>query len=578
MSESRSGTFEESVSWTSERRVIYLLASILALALGLRVWGITFGLPYDFTPDEIHEIVRALKLGAGEYSWIPGKGGLYYFLFVEYGLLFVFWWVTGQISGPEDFAIRYLQDPTSFYVLGRLTVALMGMATCLIIYLIGNRLYGKRTALAAAFIGATAYFHTMWSHYINVDIGMVLAVWSAILAYVIYEENRKTRWLVFAGMLGGIAFAFKLPGIVVIVPLLLAMATRPGSRENPMRVIKSAALLGVSLLGTALVVAPENILSAGKILSHFSGLLSPAVAAETALPAGEFDQAVRQVTVLRGGTYLNILLRDSNIVLTFAALAGAAFGIWRRNRWDIILTAFVVIFLTGMSLADRPGEERYMLPIVPALWLLGARAAWQLGKLHSRLVPIAIAAIVVLPIYAVAEQNHMWTRPDTRVLAKDWIESNVPENAKVLMDGMRYRFTQSPPLRPNDAAVDRRVGRAAGAAQVSRGVSNSTLELYADAMSRLDGPKYDLYSTVYGLNVKRLSYYIERCFDYIVTSSQNESRYDSPEAAEKYPVSARFYSELPNDSRFEKVFTAAPVPWSIQGPEINVYKVLQSCS
>ena len=58
-------------------QVAWLLAAILLLALGLRVWGIDFGLPYELTSDESKEILRALKLGAGEYYWGFGKGGLY---------------------------------------------------------------------------------------------------------------------------------------------------------------------------------------------------------------------------------------------------------------------------------------------------------------------------------------------------------------------------------------------------------------------------------------------------------------------------------------------------------------------
>ena len=77
----------------NNRAAIYSLLAVLSIALGLRLWGISFGLPYDFTADEVHEIVRALKLGAGEYSWTPGKGGLYLFLFAEYGLLYVVWWL-----------------------------------------------------------------------------------------------------------------------------------------------------------------------------------------------------------------------------------------------------------------------------------------------------------------------------------------------------------------------------------------------------------------------------------------------------------------------------------------------------
>ena len=30
------------------------------------------------------------------------------------------------------------------------------------------------------------------------------------------------------------------------------------------------------------------------------------------------------------------------------------------------------------------------------------------------------------------------TMPDTRVLAKDWVEKNIPPNSKVLMDSGKY--------------------------------------------------------------------------------------------------------------------------------------------
>ena len=152
--------------------------------------------------DEIHEIMRALKLGAGEYDWDGfGKGGLYLILFVEYGFLYVFWRLTGHVGSANDFALQYLQDPTAFYLLGRVTVALMGAGTCLVIYWIGKRLYGWRTGLVAAFLGATAYFHAAWSHYINVDTGMTLAVWASLLAYLKYEETDQSKWLAASGAL-----------------------------------------------------------------------------------------------------------------------------------------------------------------------------------------------------------------------------------------------------------------------------------------------------------------------------------------------------------------------------------------
>ena len=70
-----------------------------------------------------------------------------------------------------------------------------------------------------------------------------------------------------------------------------------------------------------------------------------------------------------------------------------------------------------------------------------------------------------------------------------------------------------------------------------------------------------------GLSVEDLSYYVENCYDYIVTSSMNSRRYDDPKQAARYPVSAAFYNELPNDPRYELAKTFAPAEWRDPGTE-----------
>ena len=90
------------------------------------------------------------------------------------------------------------------------------------------------------------------------------------------------------------------------------------------------------------------------------------------------------------------------------------------------------------------------------------------------------------------------------MIAKEWIEANVPSGAKILMDGNgRYRFVSSPPLTPNSSVVDRQVSEITKEGRgVSRGVSPWALELYAEAMEQVSGPTYELHSTVWGLKVE----------------------------------------------------------------------------
>lgn len=563
----------------SSRSVKIALFAVLAAALGLRLWGIGFGLPYDFTPDEIHEIVRALKLGAGEYNLQAfTKGGLYLILFVEYGFLFAVWWLMGQVTGPTDFALAYLQDPTAFYLLGRVTVALMGVATCLVVFEIGKRAHDWRVGLGAAVIGATAYYHGLWSHYINVDTGMVLCIWSSILAYMEHERRGHLRWLIVSGSLAGAAIAFKLPGAIGLLPLTLAAVTPWNKWSQPRVMIRRLGIGLLALLVTLAILSPGTFAGLRVIPHFFSGFQASEYPVDDPPQSFDVDTAIDDITVFRVGNYLNILLRDTYVILTLGALLGAVIGCIRKHRWDIIWCAVVAAFLLVMYAADRPGNERYLLPVMPAFWLLAASGVVVVARGRGAVMAVLFAGIVVVPLHALMYQNYMWTRPDTRVLAKEWIEANVPDGARILMDGMKYRFIQSPPLNPDEATVARRVDQAeVEGSDLSRGVSTRALDLYSKAMTLVSGPRYDLHSTVWGLDVRDLSYYLEACFDYIVTSSVNSHRFAGPSEAAAYPHSATFYRSLPTDPRFEVVYSAVPATWKIQGPIITVYKVKHSC-
>lgn len=557
----------------------YLVLAVLGLALGLRVWGIDFGLPYDLTYDEGKEVHRALKLGAGEYAWFFGKGGLYYLLFVEYAVLYGVWWALGVVNNTHEFALRIIQDLTAVYLLGRLTVALMGTLTCLVVFCIGRRVYDWRVGLGAALIGAAAYYHGENSHTINVDIGMTLALWASIWAYIEYESRQTLKWLLGVGVLGGISIAFKVPGAIVVLPLLLAIVSRPGSQQDFRARIKEAGLVLLALLVTLTIVAPEWITSIGHVSAHFSRLFGEG-AADVSIADDNVDDVMRRLmSSERDWTgYFKILLKDYNIVLTFSALLGAGLGLWRRFRWDIIWIVFILVFLGVMTVADRGAADRYMLPIVPALWLLGSRAITALAGQHRWVSAAGLACVMVIPLFTLVRHDYELTKPDTRVLAKQWIEAHIPSDAKILMDGLRYRFMISPPLIPNETVVSNQVTQAAQEGSLlSRGVSQRALALYAEAIAQLEGPKYELYSTVWGLEVENLTYYVRTCFDYIITSSENSKRYTRGKGRQRFPKSVQFYERLPTDSRFRVVYAVEPSPWKRRGPVITVYKVIPPC-
>ena len=189
--------------------------------------------------------------------------------------------------------------------------------------------------------------------------------------------------------------------------------------------------------------------------------------------------------------------------------------------------------------------------------------------------------MIILPLIGLVRNNYEWTNSDTRIMAKEWIEANVPARARILMDGSRSRFIQSPPLNGDMTTVGRRLAQVSKRSRegktVSRGISQRMLRLYREARKGLDGPTYELHSTVWGLAVQDPSYYVRNCFDYIIMSSEISKLYSREINRKSFPKSARFYEQLDKDSRFRREYFIDPLPWERSGPTISVYKVLSPC-
>src|SRR5215207_7696919 len=139
-------------------RTTLALAGVLLGALGLRLWGIRTGLPFSYNADEERHFVPlavrffAEGLNPGYFLNPPGFTEL---LYVVYGAWF----------GGGDAVLRAVErDPGELLLIGRVTVAALGVVAVWLLHLAGARLFDRRVGLLAAALGACAFLPVFYGH------------------------------------------------------------------------------------------------------------------------------------------------------------------------------------------------------------------------------------------------------------------------------------------------------------------------------------------------------------------------------------------------------------------------------
>ena len=98
-----------------------LVGGLLALGLGLRLWGLDWGLPWAFHPDEVNYVDRAQELitsGSLNPRYFENPSLLTYLIALELVVVRVL----GPLAGPLRFDL-----PATAYLLARLDSALLGV-------------------------------------------------------------------------------------------------------------------------------------------------------------------------------------------------------------------------------------------------------------------------------------------------------------------------------------------------------------------------------------------------------------------------------------------------------------------
>jgi 4-amino-4-deoxy-L-arabinose transferase-like glycosyltransferase len=338
-----------------------------------------------------------------------------------------------RLVGESEFAVRYLS-----LIGGVLTVALC--------YVVARRLVGRRAALLATLLLATARYHIWWSQEARM---YVWATFFVLLStyYLIRLHHRGTSaWLMYVLATSAALYTLYLAALAVLLQNIF-VASVWWRKPRRLRFLFNWVLAQIGVLA---LYAPWLYLAVSRTRTDV---------AQTSFPVRLVWQLYATVLTTGVSTHLDRYLWVV-VPIVLLALSGVALLILDRRQpqryglasWEVglllalplVLPPLVVFGLSiprGVFYSPKP-EARYLLPFAPLFYILLAgtlASLWQRGR-RGRIATIAGAVLVLATFVSVLPGHYAgrYLRDEYQTAMATLAAYAKPGDAVLLVSGDRY--------------------------------------------------------------------------------------------------------------------------------------------
>jgi 4-amino-4-deoxy-L-arabinose transferase-like glycosyltransferase len=382
-----------------EKLRLHLPLVLLIVLLAALAWLGAAGTDVGEHWDEVN-ITRAVTRSLADGQFLPHWYN-YPSLAYDVSVLAAVPHVVANASHPDSAAIvTFLSGPRFTLELRRIFFVLCTLGG-LAVFLVTRRLTGSGWAgLFAALALTGSWEFTYQARWVAPDgIVLLFAAFSLWAQHHVLEprgSRSRSAWRTAAAVFAGLAGATKYPGILVLVPLFVAIGANR-SDDRPMTRLAQCLRCGIVALLAFLVASPGCLL-------EFTQAIPDLLHEVHHYSSGHGGNTVSAGLphFLRLATYLALVFLSSQpaiaITESVLVLAGMA-GLFRRDaKAGLWLLSFPVAYLFWIT-SERVMIVRNALVLLP--WLatlaaLGLLAAWDAARapaLRRSLVAVAIAIV-----------------------------------------------------------------------------------------------------------------------------------------------------------------------------------------
>jgi hypothetical protein len=354
-----------------------LLTTVIAVAVGLRVWRLGWGLERQLAfPDEILRWslhVRSFVPLSWDSFALPEAltesdrvfiGGMVYPTLYPYlaGLGTALAVAVGLIPPPVKPV--YLEG----ILVARVVSALASVLAVGVVGALGVRMYGRRAGLLAMAFMAVVPAEVVQAHYASVDVVLMLACAATLLAAHALATRGGVGAALLAGAASGLAFTSKYPGGVMVVPVAWAVLEHALRERAWSRVVSLGLAAAAAFAGAVVLTCPPCVLHSDLMFESINRMRLLDFVSTPAYPDRWYGRRYLYQLVA-------VLPYGLGWPLALLAVSGVGVALWRRDLADrLVLVCVLPYFLWLGSLATHVTQMRYLLPLVPGVVVLAARA------------------------------------------------------------------------------------------------------------------------------------------------------------------------------------------------------------
>lgn len=415
-----------------------IFALILLAGTAARVMGINAGLPFIVHPDETRQILDALGM-AQRHSLLPEDFSYpamhKYMILAVNGAYYLAGRVLGLFASPEDFALKFLEGNSHVFLLSRLLSAAAGILTGLAVFRICARFYSRRAAFTGFAFSMFMFQLIQHSQWAISDI--FLALFSTASVYYLIlsiEAPAESKYITRALLFTGLAISTKPQGLFLLAPLMASQFFVLKDMDFRVSEFLKGKAPGIIVFFAA--AAAGNLSWIFEFRASYEKFIMLSQVARIGISSrAPFTAGAGPLAVW----FAKELMRQEG-PLGAVLIAGVIYAAVRHTRRDLIFMTYMAVFIFTV----RDWAIRYLhlfVALFPIMCVFGARLADEfLSRLRVKgtFVPLLIAATVAPSFYGSIEASVIKSRTDTRMLAKEWVEANIPEGTAVAMDWYEF--------------------------------------------------------------------------------------------------------------------------------------------